>query len=363
VSAGRLDFLDALRGVAVGLVLLQHVGEQLVPAVRTFTWSALQLGQLGVMIFFLCSGFIIPATLERRPDAPRGDALRSFWISRMFRLYPLFWVSLAGASILVVAGLYQPTAPLGAHDWLANATMLPGLLGSPRALEVYWTLAYEMVFYLAVSSLFLIGWHRRSVALSFAGSAICLTVAVLADPLFGRPAPLGLFCLASMFTGTVFYRWHSGEVRLRTVFCCVAVVLTSGTALLTSVHVGNRAAEEPGFTAYLTSWLAAYAIFGVGLALRHYAVPGWWLRLGRISYSVYLVQALVLIAIPATPFPLLTGIVWVAAPLAISEVTYRFVERPAVRLGRRCAARWVPGRSPASSSPACTSVVAANQAG
>ena len=81
--SGRLDFLDGLRGIAVALVLLQHIGELTVPAIERLTSSTVQLGQFGVMVFFLCSGFIIPASLERSHCASgRGAALRTFWISR-----------------------------------------------------------------------------------------------------------------------------------------------------------------------------------------------------------------------------------------------------------------------------------------
>ena len=71
-GASRLDFLDALRGLAVGLVLLQHVGELASPVVRDLAEQGVQLGQLGVMLFFLCSGFIIPASLERGSGAARA---------------------------------------------------------------------------------------------------------------------------------------------------------------------------------------------------------------------------------------------------------------------------------------------------
>jgi peptidoglycan/LPS O-acetylase OafA/YrhL len=150
---------------------------------------------------------------------------------------------------------------------------------------------------------------------------------------------LGLFCLATMFLGTVVHRWHSGEVRLRTLACCVATATSAGAALLGS----SGAAGTPGFVPMLTAWLGAYAIFGVGVALRRRAVPGWLRRLGTISYSVYLVQALVLIAVPALPSPVLSAALWAGLIVALSEVTYRVVEQPAVRLGRRVAA----GRRPA----------------
>jgi peptidoglycan/LPS O-acetylase OafA/YrhL len=341
---GRLDFLDALRGVAVLLVLLQHLGELLFPAVDRLSTHTVQFGQLGVMVFFLCSGFIIPASLERGgPGTSRASALAGFWRSRVFRLYPLYWVSLAGAGVLVAVGVYSPAQMTGG-DWLANLTMLQAFAGSPHALGLYWTLAFEMVFYLALSALFLLGRHRSSAALSLAASAGCVVAAVVAEPLLGRSAPLGLFCLATMFTGTVFFRWHAGTVALRTLVTCVVTALAAGTTLL------GAAALQPGgrdVVPMLTAWLGAYAIFCTAVALRSRRVPGWLRRLGTISFSVYLMQALVLLAVPATPYPVLTAVVWVAVIVAVSEGTYRLVEQPAVRLGRRLGAgRSVTGPVP-----------------
>jgi peptidoglycan/LPS O-acetylase OafA/YrhL len=335
--SGRLDFLDALRGVAVCLVLLQHLGELLFPAVGRLSADGVQLGQLGVMVFFLCSGFIIPASLERgAPGTSRRAALGRFWRGRLFRLYPLYWLSLAGAAVLVLAGTYSPAAPMTVGDWLANATMLQAFAGSQHALPLYWTLAFEMVFYLTLSALFLLGWHRHTAALSLVASAGCVVAAVVAEPLLGRSAPLGLFCVATMFTGTVFFRWHAGTVGLRTLLLCVGSALAAGTTLL------GAAALQPGardVVPMLTAWLGAYAIFCTGLALRSRAVPRWLRRLGTISFSVYLLQALVLLAVPALPSPALTAALWVAVIIAVSEGTYRLVEQPAVRLGRRLSGR------------------------
>jgi peptidoglycan/LPS O-acetylase OafA/YrhL len=333
--SGRLDFLDALRGIAVCLVLVQHIGELTFPAIARFSMQEVSLGQLGVMVFFLCSGFIIPASLERGAATGSWAALAAFWRSRVFRLYPLYWVSLAAAAILVFAGLHSPASPLTPGDWLANASMFQVLVGSPHALGLYWTLAFEMFFYLALSGLFLLGWHRHSAALSLAASAGCVVAAVTAAPLLGRAAPLGLFCLAAMFTGTVFARWHAGTVRLRTLVLCVGTALAAGTVLAT--------AAAPAVLPMLSSWFAAYAIFCTAVALRGRSVPAWLRRLGTISYSVYLMQALVLLAVPAMPHPVLSAAVWVAVTVAVSELTYRYVERPAVRLGRNLDLRRGPG--------------------
>src|SRR3954454_199067 len=132
--SGRLHFLDALRGVAVCLVLLQHLGELLFPAGGRLSAHGVQLGH---MVFSLCSGLITPASLERgAPGTSRRAALGRFWRGRLFRLYPLYWLSLAGAAVLVLAGTYSAAALMTVGDCLANAPMLQVFAGSQHALPL-----------------------------------------------------------------------------------------------------------------------------------------------------------------------------------------------------------------------------------
>ena len=349
----RLDFLDALRGVAVALVLVQHVGERLFPAVREFGAHVAQLGQLGVVVFFLCSGFIIPASLERPGDGGRAARLRSFWRSRFFRLYPIYWLSLAGA--LLLAGLGQGTAAGVLHTggWLANATMLQGLAGVPHALGIYWTLTYELLFYIGASLLYLAGLHRRSVAVSLAGAGACLAAAMLSGPVLHRPAPLAVFCLATMFTGTVFHRWHSGATSLRALAGCLVATLAAGAVLLFSSLRAGAPGDPEGtrsLVPMLVAWTVAYALFCGGVLLRHRRLPRVLPFLGRISYSAYLMHALVLLAVPALPWPALTAAVWIAVTVLVATLTHRLVELPAVRLGRALGNR--PHRAAEDTAPA-----------
>lgn len=335
-ATSRLGFLDALRGIAVGLVLLQHVGELLFPAVERLSSQGIQLGQFGVTVFFLCSGFIIPATLERgRPGGSRRAALASFWRSRLFRLFPMYWLSLAAAVVLVASGRYVPPSPMTVWDWVANGAMLQILTGSPHALSLYWTLAFEMIFYVAVSALFVMGLHRRSVLLSLLASCGSVAAALLAGPAFGAPAPLGLFCLATMFTGTVFYRWHRAEVGLGMLTTCAGSTLLAGAVLLYADAAGSEPSTASGPAPMLTAWVCAYAVFCGAMALRARPFSPALRRLGTISYSAYLVQAVVLAAVPPLPHPALTAVVWVTLTLALAGLTYRFVEVPAMALGRR----------------------------
>ncbi|HEX5501271.1 MAG TPA: acyltransferase family protein, partial [Thermomicrobiales bacterium] len=77
-ESARLGFLDALRGVAVLAVVGVHLGERLFAGYGRVVESRFALGHFGVTLFFLCSGFIIPVSLERQ------GSLRRFWARRFF---------------------------------------------------------------------------------------------------------------------------------------------------------------------------------------------------------------------------------------------------------------------------------------
>src|ERR1700761_9787679 len=88
-QGSRLAWLDALRGFAALCVVFDHGSTLLLLPVRSFLYQWLDLGQYGVFVFFLVSGYIVPASLERK------GSVRSFWVSRAFRLYPMYLVAIA----------------------------------------------------------------------------------------------------------------------------------------------------------------------------------------------------------------------------------------------------------------------------
>ncbi len=90
----RLAWLDALRGFAALCVVFDHGSTLLLLPARSFLYQWVNLGQYGVFVFFLVSGYIVPASLERR------GSIRGFWISRAFRLYPMFLLVLVLSAVL-----------------------------------------------------------------------------------------------------------------------------------------------------------------------------------------------------------------------------------------------------------------------
>ena len=125
----RLDFLDNLRGIAALAVFLSHAGHKVSPAFRTYLEPYFNLGSWGVVLFFLCSGFILPLSLERQ------GSLGRFWVRRFFRLYPLYWINVA---IIAMIGQGEPGMVLSGPPtqsiriFLANLTMFQAFMGFPH---------------------------------------------------------------------------------------------------------------------------------------------------------------------------------------------------------------------------------------
>jgi peptidoglycan/LPS O-acetylase OafA/YrhL len=144
----RIEQLDVLRGLAAIAVIIFHFTTRYVELfggpLPAFSLSA---GQYGVHLFFIISGFVIFMTIER------SRSRRDFLVSRFARLYPVFW---AAMTITVAADMLDPS--LGIHHTpvqiLANLTMFEEYI---RILPIdgsYWSLSYELGFYLFMVAMF-----------------------------------------------------------------------------------------------------------------------------------------------------------------------------------------------------------------
>src|SRR4051794_31737766 len=158
--AARMGWLDALRGFAAITVVWFHLSPLLLGDRRHLAiMRQIDLGRYGVLLFFLVSGYVIPMSLERH------GSLRRFWIGRLCRIYPAYLASVALVGALALPGWatwqrsftgQTVTAVLG------HATMMTELLGLHGAIRVFWTLSYEMTFYLIVSGLYAWRLHRHT---------------------------------------------------------------------------------------------------------------------------------------------------------------------------------------------------------
>lgn len=370
---------------------LHHASFYFTPQSRVQLTGWFDPGKYGVLVFFLVSGYIVPASLERH------GRVRSFWTSRFLRIYPLLILACSVPVLLHVLGVRELREGLGDYapvtSVVAHLTMLQDVLAVPNAINVLWTLSYEMVFYLLVVALFVTRAHRRSApiavmlvmaamvsgglpimalsgawgtgpvvaltalvlvmavaaagsertALRLAGGVVGGVLALLLAGANGRVAPWeGLVILAVMFTGTALYRADHGQICRSTAAGCALVVLAGViTAGAWNAQTSMPAAEARQFQVVWTgSVLLATGTFAAGRALRHRTIPRWLAALGTISFSLYLLhQVLLMLAarflgLPAYDDPVLL-MAFVLVLIALSWLTYRYVEAPCQRLGRR----------------------------
>ena len=155
-----------------------------------------------------------------------------------------------------------------------------------------------------------------------------------------RPEPIwfALLVLATMFVGTVLYRSTSGQIAA----WIGPVVFGSAIVVIVIVEKVREVRFAEPTTGAITNWRAesltfvvAYLVFGGALLLRRYKFPRILVWLGAISYSLYLWHAVVLRAISATPYRPLTFSVWLAATIVVSWLSYRYIEQPCIKLGRK----------------------------
>jgi peptidoglycan/LPS O-acetylase OafA/YrhL len=131
-----------------------------------------QPGDYGLFVFFLVSGHIVPASLERK------GSVRTFWVSRIFRLYPLYLLAVGLALVLyaVHVGGLSGEGSDPETSVLSQMLMMSNVLAGKNLPYVVWSLSYEMIFYLLLTALFMARVHRRSsrCALAFAVAAVAL---------------------------------------------------------------------------------------------------------------------------------------------------------------------------------------------
>jgi peptidoglycan/LPS O-acetylase OafA/YrhL len=315
-SIPRIAFLDALRGLAAVAVFVYHVFVWTIPSFEAWSDRYADLGALGVGVFFVISGYIIPSSLERQ-------GLRSFWIRRICRIYPLYWwVLFCFVSVMVIAHippigqqtidlLEQPLA-----NGLANALLLQYAVGQQNIVPNAWTLHYELIFYTLMSLLLISRLYQRTYLIA----SVCLAAGLL----IAYVTASGMLSIAMllMFSGLVIQRLDHGRA---------SPSFALGFGLLAAVSI-LALPLLPGKSLMMA---LAIPVFGLGYLLRSLPMPRVLLFLGRISYSIYLLHILVMMVVPAVPNQLLSVLIWGAAVLGVSSLSERLIERPGIELGRR----------------------------
>ncbi|HET9832111.1 MAG TPA: acyltransferase, partial [Vicinamibacterales bacterium] len=158
-STERIPSLDGLRAVSIGLVLVAHLAGTRGFPVSVESTQILALGELGVHVFFVISGFLITRLLLNDIARTGKISLGDFYFRRTMRIFPAYYVFLAALAGLASAGLIQ----LASGD-MTHALTYTSNYAAARSWFVghTWSLSVEEQFYLLWPALLVIAGRRRA---------------------------------------------------------------------------------------------------------------------------------------------------------------------------------------------------------
>ena len=323
---GHQPELDGFRGLAVAIVLLAHSSNAGYPLFGVVDFH--HYGSVGVYLFFVLSAYLIDRQIINALEM--GQANLGFWIRfalrRVLRIYPLYLVALLLNWALSVRGLPSPIH--SASDVLRHLALIEGR-------QVFWTIPVEFLYYILSPLVLVILWplYRRRPVLAIAvlstalASLWYLRLQHVAMPIFLRFLPvLGCGTLLALIQRRLRLPGGIGLALL-------ALILTTVPTIARLIY-GTSSFHGHSFTlAYGIAWaLILYQALNHEIAL---SALGRWLplrALGALSFSVYLLHKPVLsLAQHYLPNPWALP-AFLAGTLAVSLLTYTFVERPLAQL-------------------------------
>ncbi len=345
ITPKRVKTLDYLRGIMAACVMLYHFSIWTAGTLDVGTFLA-KVGIYGVSIFYILSGLTLFLVYQ---SSFRGswEEINSFAIKRIFRIFPLLWLS----SLLTIALKYYQHKPLPTlwTLWL-NITGLYGFISPGACISVgAWSIGNELVFYaLFPFILWLLQKNRNGFYIFWVITCLMscyisfyqLDTHILLAKQWGiyiNPLNQLFFFVGGIAIGTFdqksldVFRYQSG----RRIF--VIVVL----AFILYPVEGNQIQIVAGWERIVFSTLSFV------VCTSFYATRGKYIILpleellsflGETSYSIYLLHPLVFFGLKEVSMKYLSTrehfIISLLLTLCASYISYQLLEKPVVRLGK-----------------------------
>lgn len=366
--------LDALRGVAVLMVVARHASAVPTPEgpVAAAVIEGMRAGWMGVDLFFALSGFLITGILLDTKGTP--SYLRNFYARRTLRIFPLYFTFLA---LLFVVG---PLTPLARNEEFQTVREVQGWLWSyltnvfiswkgelavPFHLSHLWSLALEEQFYLVWPFILLVLPARAVLraCLLLSAAAVALRVAIVASAGWGvdaaymlMPARLDALLLGGALAWLV--RAPDGAARIRSFLRPVTYVAV--TVLVVTLAWRGSARNDPYMQVFGYLALSLLSVSLIARALPRSApstAPTLLQRvlanrpmqsIGKYSYAIYIFQYPIILVletlietyrpawIEADPLSVALAIFAAASVLSIAaaRLSWALLEGPALSLKR-----------------------------
>lgn len=366
MGRGRNAAIDSLRGIAAVFVIFYHSILASSEAALSVLNSAVQdlqspylrmvkllitltSGHNAVLLFFVLSGFVLMLSMDK--DHNRGEwSVVSFIVRRFMRLYPALIAALAICFAVGMAAVkmgWQASYFVSASDPVTTLqNMLLWKIGMHGAT---WTIQVEV---LAIPFLLVGFWMARFFGI--AGLVACLIVAILEtqSPFITAFSPPLSGSLLAFYAGMVAAKLLSG--RPNTSDHGAAIVLMAVLYTFISLFAPLDSNVLLSAQVLACTGLIVCVFSSRDCAAIRFLNSGSLVKLGRISYSLYLLNVPVLWVVFSAAqeltisqrWPvvsgLLVGVVTTMITIPIADGFERAIERPANALGKRLTTRSRP---------------------
>ena len=310
---------------------------------------------MGLCLFFVLSAYLITSLLLQERDAYSRISVRSFYVRRILRIWPLYFLGLLFGT--AYAFVFHQTAQVQDFLWylllVGNvACGLHGPLTSP--VTSLWTISIEEQFYLI--------WPWAIRFLDRRRIAICAIAFVVI-------ANITLFILGQEHVPTDFVPWTNSFVQFEMFAMGILLALLPARTGLNSVSRGLAVAmlgpvlwfiscyflraKEHTFLGYAPNGIslcAGYLLFAIGSGAILYGftivgaanIPNWVARLGKISYGLYVFHGIgltiagtILLRVPGVAYWVGRFAIALVFTTSFAVLSYEFIESPFLRLKRR----------------------------
>jgi peptidoglycan/LPS O-acetylase OafA/YrhL len=352
--------LDALRGLAAGVVVLDHFLRLWDPTTLPSRVRLLLAvlapffnGGVSVLIFFLLSGFVLSLPYERGNPLPYP----TFALRRLARIY----LPYLGALLLALLADWQLHGTLAVSPWfnqtwtapltprlISQSVLMLGNYDTAQVNTAFWSLPVEMRLSLIFPLLCLplLRWRPAFAFGLLAATAVAYAAVIRLLP--HRLSAVSFTNLAEQAAGIFAFAvgillvrgmpairtwWGTRKAASRLLLGLAVLVALEYPGLLTRGHLF--------LLSVLLTHAGAAGLLALALCSRRLArvlthpVPAW---LGRVSYSLYLVHATVLFALVHLFFPRVSrlGLLmpYLVISLTLAFLFFFMVEKPSMRLSR-----------------------------
>jgi len=378
MSAARILFAQYLRGIACLMVMIFHLAgvfwlwpaaaglantpvyNGTVPSIVNLVnpLGIINWGAVGVGLFFLISGFVIPLSLQKK------DSIQ-FLIGRFFRIFPTYAVgfSISICALGLAGWYYARNFVYPIQIVLLNYLLLWDVFTGVSIDGAAWTLVIELKFYIICAMI--IFWLRKAdwQKILFLCVALFVGLRLILDNII--PSTLGGISLyfyefdvpflTFMFIGTMLYFYHYKKISLKeTIF---SIIVLSGLFMVSSAEGAGQAPLPPanGYFIGMGIFIAcfAYSQLKDKIPLKMTWNPGVFILtkaegvlafMADISYPLYIIHGItnyvlmrILLDIGFSPYIVL--LIGISDSILIALFLHTFIEIPSNDFGKKIASR------------------------